>query len=68
MKKVKDFPVTEEMLAKFEIGQNIDRYCFYTNITFQGVEDDKVILMDSQGRYKKDPKWLFFRHARMLEK
>lgn len=68
MKKVKGFPVTEEMLAKFEVGQTIDRYCFYTNITYQGMEDDKVVLMDKNGTYKKDPKWLFLRHARMLQK
>ena len=66
-KSTNEIQVTEEMLANFEVGQKIDRYCFFTNITYQGMEGDNVVIHDKDGNVKKDPKWLFLKHARIAK-
>lgn len=65
--KVNEHPVTEEMLEGFEIGHPIARFGFFVNLTFQGIVDDKVSFADKTGAVKKEPKWLFLKHARVAK-
>lgn len=63
--KEKMVAVTAEMLATFEKGQIINRYSFFTDVVFDRIENDKVVLIDSKGTEKKDPVWLFLKYAQL---
>lgn len=62
-------PVTQEMLDKFEIGQSIARYAFYTNLTYQGVDPKtgNIIIHDINGDSKNYPKWMFLKYAEVAK-
>lgn len=63
-KKTKDtINVTADMLDTLKVGDPIARYCFFVNLTFQGFENDKVVIMDINGDKKKIEKWLFLKYA-----
>ncbi len=57
--------VTQEMLAGFKNGQVIDEYCFFKNVVFEEIEGNNVVLSDKFGNKKKDPIWLFLKHAKI---
>lgn len=64
---VNEHPITEEMLAKMQVGDPIARFGFFVNMTYQGMENDVVSFADKNGTIKKEPKWLFLKHARVAK-
>lgn len=65
--KVNEHLITEDMLNSFEIGHPIARFGFFVNLTFQGIEDGLVLMGDCKGAIKKEPQWLFLKHARVVK-
>ena len=65
--KINEHPVSEEMLKGFKIGDPIARFGFFVNLTFQGIEDGRVLMGDCKGAIKKEPEWLFLKHARVAK-
>jgi hypothetical protein len=59
--------ISEEMLNSFEVGHPIARFGFFINLTFQGIENDKVHISDCNGDVKQHPVWLFLKHARVAK-
>jgi len=65
--KINEHPITEEMLKGFKNGDPIARFGFFVNLTYQGMENDVVSFADKNGTIKKEPKWLFLKHARVAK-
>lgn len=67
-----NIPVRKKRVKKNEkqtlkIGQKV-RYAFFTNITFEGIDDEgQVVLKDKSGNIKKVCRSLFEKYVEILK-
>lgn len=64
--KTNEKMVTDDMLDGFKKGDKISRYCFYSNLTFEKIENGNVYLSDINGDIRYYPRWIFLKHARVV--